>query len=80
MKDAQRAADAGNPPPTQPKTKFSPSPIHLYDVKLNHGDILIMKGDMQTNYLHSVKKETRKALANARRMNLTVRAFQQTAA
>ena len=38
-----------------------------------------MQGKMQSYYLHSVAKDSRKALANARRLNLTVRAFQTKA-
>lgn len=73
----QKAVKSGKPPPVRPKTPFSAQPILLYDVKLGHGDVLIMQGDMQTYYLHSIAKDTRKALANARRLNLTVRAFKE---
>lgn len=58
--------------------RFKSQLIPLYDVKLHHGDALIMQGGMQTYYLHSVAKDTRNALKNARRLNLTVRAFKQT--
>ena len=57
---------------------FKPEPILLYNIKLGHADVLIMQGDMQTYYKHAIAKDSRKALLNARRLNLTVRAFQQT--
>ena len=57
---------------------FKPEPILLYNIRLGHGDVLIMQGDMQTYYKHAIAKDSRKALLNARRLNLTVRAFQQT--
>jgi hypothetical protein len=79
LKAVEKATLAGKPIPSQPKTKFSAQPILLHNVKLGHNDVLIMQGDMQTNYLHSVAKETNKTYANARRLNLTVRAFKQTA-
>jgi alkylated DNA repair dioxygenase AlkB len=78
LKLVQKATEAGKPPPTRPKTPFSSQPILLHNVKLGHGDVLIMQGGMQTYYLHSVAKDARKALANARRINLTVRAFKKT--
>lgn len=78
-KREKKAVELNRPPPPHPKTSFKPEPVLLYNVKLGHGDMLIMKGDMQTYYLHSVPKDTRKELQHARRLNLTVRAFQQTA-
>jgi alkylated DNA repair dioxygenase AlkB len=75
----QKAAETGKPPPARPKTPFSAKAILLYDVRLGHGDVLIMQGAMQTYYKHSVEKDGRKALANARRLNLTVRAFKEIA-
>ena len=78
QKVAQKAAEAGKPTPPRAKTAFSPHPIKLHDVKLGHGDVLIMQGEMQRHFLHSVATDSRKALENARRMNLTVRAFKET--
>jgi hypothetical protein len=78
-KFVQKAAETGKPPPARPKTPFSAKAILLYDVRLGHGDVLIMQGAMQTYYKHSVEKDGRKALANARRLNLTVRAFKEIA-
>ena len=57
---------------------FKPELILLYNIRLGHGDVLIMQGDMQTYYKHAVNRDMRKAFSNARRLNLTVRAFQQT--
>ena len=67
------------PPPTKSTTKFEPEPILLYSVKLNHGDLLVMQGEMQMYYLHSVPTNSKKEFENARRINLTVRAFKETA-
>ena len=72
----QNAIKKGKPPPLYPKTPFTPAPILLYEVKLGHGDVLIMQGDMQSNYLHAIKKTP--SLTDSRRLNLTVRAFQET--
>lgn len=79
QKLAQKAKDAGKPPPPRAKTPFSPSPIKLYDIKLKHGDVILMQGEMQKHFLHSVATDPRKALENAHRINLTVRAFKETA-
>jgi len=49
-------------PPTRSHTKFEPSNILLYSVKLNHGDLLVMQGAMQTYYLHAVAPETKKSV------------------
>lgn len=75
----QKAAEAGKPPPPPPKTPFSAQPVLLHNIRLGHGDVLIMQGDMQKSYLHAIAKDARKALADARRLNLTVRAFKTTA-
>ena len=77
-----KAIKDGKPVPQQPTrstTKFEPEPILLYSVKLDHGDLLVMQGEMQTYYLHSVPINGTKAFEKARRMNLTVRAFNETA-
>ena len=68
------------PLPTKSTTKFEAEPILLYTVKLNHGDLLVMQGEMQMYYLHSVPNNPKKEFENARRINLTVRAFKETAA
>jgi alkylated DNA repair dioxygenase AlkB len=77
-----KASKDGKPapkPPTKSSTKFEAEPILLYSVSLNHGDLLVMKGMMQDYYLHSVPPNKTKEFLNARRMNLTVRAFKETA-
>lgn len=53
-------------------------PQKLYDVALRHGDLLVMQGDMQTCYLHGVEPaRPPSAFKQARRLNLTVRAFKK---
>jgi alkylated DNA repair dioxygenase AlkB len=45
----------------------------LYDLELEDGDMLIMAGNMQRDYMHGVKKTTRKDYRDSRRINVTVR-------
>jgi alkylated DNA repair dioxygenase AlkB len=45
------------------------------EVDLNHGDVLVMGGTMQKSYFHGIKTSTSKKFQDARRLNLTVRAF-----
>lgn len=45
----------------------------VLDLKLGHGDLLIMSGRMQELYTHGVKKMDVKAFRSHRRINLTVR-------
>jgi alkylated DNA repair dioxygenase AlkB len=51
----------------------------IADVLLHSGDLLIMQGDMQQYFLHGVEATTKKQFENARRLNLTVRAFHSAA-
>lgn len=63
-----------------PKQPGEQSPEKVADVLLGHGDLLIMQGSMQSYFLHGVEAaKPPKAFANARRLNLTVRAFKQAA-
>lgn len=50
-------------------------PEKVADVMLGNGDLLIMQGSMQRWFLHGVEKVGAKRFQNARRLNLTVRAF-----
>ena len=59
-------------PPKTPGNK----PEKVADVVLGDGDLLIMQGSMQRWFLHGVESTTAKRFQNARRLNLTVRAFQ----
>jgi alkylated DNA repair dioxygenase AlkB len=43
------------------------------DIKLGDGDLLVMAGKMQTDFLHGVKKTESRAFQNSRRINVTVR-------
>lgn len=72
-KSVQRAIEKGKVPPK--KEKFKPSVVEMYRISLGNGDILIMKGAMQQLYKHEVPKVYTKKYANARRINMTVRAF-----
>ena len=50
----------------------------LFDVMLQHGDMLVMGGKMQKQFKHGVEKARPPRLyKNAPRINLTVRAFQK---
>lgn len=51
-------------------------PVKVADVILKDGDLLIMQGSMQSWFEHGVKSTTAKHFQRARRLNLTVRAFQ----
>lgn len=50
-------------------------PQKVADVVLGDGDLLIMQGSMQSWFLHGVESTSAKKFQNARRLNLTVRAF-----
>jgi alkylated DNA repair dioxygenase AlkB len=67
-------SEPGNPRGFQVYEKKSGE--QLYDLKLDHSDLVIMSGGMQRNYLHGVKSTTAKKFKNQRRINLTVRACQ----
>lgn len=45
----------------------------LYDIRLGHGDLLVMAGDMQKRYMHGVKATASQAYEGLRRINMTVR-------
>jgi alkylated DNA repair dioxygenase AlkB len=65
-------SEPGNPRGFQVYCKKSGEEMH--DLKLDHGDLVIMSRGMQRNYLHGVKTTTAKRFKNQRRINLTVRA------
>ena len=69
----------GKPTDKLKKPKFSAALIELYSVLLGHGDVLVMQGMMQTCYKHAVPPNNRVAFKDARRLNITVRAFNATA-
>tara|TARA_B100001059_G_C17713253_1_gene516626 strand:- start:185 stop:724 length:540 start_codon:yes stop_codon:yes gene_type:complete len=50
----------------------------IEDIQLNHGDLLIMAGEMQDHYMHGVKASTAKKFNQLKRINLTVRAWKQS--
>ena len=52
--------------------------VKVADVILEDGDLLIMQGSMQRWFEHGVVPTTAKRFENARRLNLTVRAFKPT--
>jgi alkylated DNA repair dioxygenase AlkB len=43
------------------------------DIKLGDGDLLVMAGKMQSDFLHGVKKTESRAFKKSRRINVTVR-------
>ena len=51
--------------------------VPLCEIKLGHGDLLIMAGDMQQRYKHGVKATSARAYRNLRRINMTVRSVKQ---
>jgi len=65
------------------KTAMSIAYHEIATVKLNNNDLLVMQGDMQSResgYWHSVPvAKPPKEYKNARRLNMTVRAFKQSA-
>ena len=58
-----------------PPASSAAKPQKVADVMLGNGDLLIMQGSMQKWFLHGVEKTSAKRFAAARRLNLTVRAF-----
>lgn len=53
-----------------------PLPVRIADVSLDHGDVIVMMGRMQTYFLHGIEAaKPPKEYKNAERINLTVRAF-----
>lgn len=58
-----------------PPTKKGAPPQKVADVLLGHGDAVVMQGKMQQAFLHGVEPTARAAFRDARRLNLTVRAF-----
>lgn len=72
---------AGDPKPrpfsiyAKPDNKGA-TPPKLADVVLDHGDVIVMLGSMQSFFLHGVEAaKPPKAFKNAERLNMTVRAF-----
>lgn len=63
------------PRPFSIYTASKGKPEKVAGVKLGHGDLLIMQGDMQSYFLHGIEKCGARRYQNARRLNLTVRAF-----
>jgi alkylated DNA repair dioxygenase AlkB len=47
----------------------------IQDINLPHQSLLIMGGNMQTTHLHGVKATMRKDMAEAQRINITVRSL-----
>lgn len=83
---AAHADDEKQMVPGAPIFSFSLSPLprrfrishknnSVADVMLNGGDILVMMGDMQKHFKHSVPPTTAKKYETSYRLNLTVRAF-----
>ena len=76
----EKLASEGKPPA---KTALKTTYHEIGAVKLNHNDLLIMQGNMQsraTGYFHSVPEaKPPKEYTNARRLNMTVRAFKEEA-
>lgn len=65
-----------------PKTPLKSKPVPIAEVLLGNNDLLIMQGDMQsreTGFLHGVPKRPESAFDDARRLNMTVRAFHEHA-
>ena len=61
-------------------SKPSPLPIPIANVVLGHGDLIIMQGMMQDFFKHGIEAaKPAKDFKNARRLNLTVRAFKPEA-
>lgn len=61
-------------------SKPSPLPIPIAKVVLGHGDLIIMQGRMQDLFKHGIEPaKPPKDFVNARRLNLTVRAFKPEA-
>jgi alkylated DNA repair dioxygenase AlkB len=66
---------AGKSGPNKPEQK----PVPIANIVLNHGDLLIMQGEMQSHFKHGVEPaKPKKAFEQARRMNLTVRTAKST--
>lgn len=58
-----------------PTPKRGTPPNQVAEVLLDHGDVVVMQGKMQQAFLHGVAPTRRAAFRHARRINLTVRAF-----
>ena len=58
-----------------PPVKKGATPIRVAEILLGHGDVVVMQGNMQQAFLHGVAPTSKKAFADAARINLTVRAF-----
>ena len=58
-----------------PSAQKGRAPLKVAEILLQHGDVVVMQGRMQQAFLHGVAPTHKAAFRQARRINLTVRAF-----